>query len=883
MRMRDYRGIDEVEVTLAPVGITIIQGPNEVGKSSLAEAIDMLIRHPDSSKRDEIRSLQPVGRDVGPYVEADIESGHHRFTYAKQWLRQPSTTLTITAPAPAHHTGREAHEAVEGILAGSADLHLFRALWLRQGDALVGSAPGVGGTLGEALDAAASAGTTAGDDGDALVTAIKEERSRWYTETGREKQALTDLRDALAAAADDDAAARLDLAALAASVADLERLRRELAAADAVEPARRSSVADLERDLDAATVSASHAREAAQAADAAGARADLAVSAVGVRRRQVAEITADEQRLGALRDEAAGAGERLAAVAERRDAARVALDAAAAALALAQAAFELADRDDTHLRDLFDHTQLRQRRTRVAEADRLIADGEAFLAACRVDDVLMRRIEAAAEESAEARGRREAGAMRVRVTAEAEVRLEFEGATHDLAAGEVADLAPPPGAGMRIPGVARIEFADPLARDPASDDPGAALAALLREAGVGADPEGVATARDLLRRRGEEEARVHAARGSRAADLDDLTPDEMDGKITRADERITTYREARSADVPLPVDREATKRVRAEAESAAAAAREVVERTRGDHDAAEAVLRNADMEQAGRSERTTLVEERVAAARLVLEAARAETSDEGIERAADEASCAAGEARAVAQAAATASGQADAVSVTARLGNARKALSRLDAERGDARVAIATLEATVERDGDLGLAGRVSSTEAAVEHARTDLAAADRRARAVALLHEVVMRHRDEAHRAYVAPYRAEVERLARGVFGPGISVDVAHEDLGIISRTLNGRTLRLADLSGGAREQLAIIGRLAAAGIAAGTDGGDGAVPVIMDDVLGFTDASRLEGLGAALVAAGERTQVIVLTCAPERYAAIGSATTVRMEPRGR
>jgi uncharacterized protein YhaN len=54
----------------------------------------------------------------------------------------------------------------------------------------------------------------------------------------------------------------------------------------------------------------------------------------------------------------------------------------------------------------------------------------------------------------------------------------------------------------------------------------------------------------------------------------------------------------------------------------------------------------------------------------------------------------------------------------------------------------------------------------------------------------------------------------------------------------------------------------------------------VIIDDALGYSDPTRLEGIGAALARAGEGAQVIVLTCMPDRYAGIGSATVVRMEP---
>jgi uncharacterized protein YhaN len=182
--------------------------------------------------------------------------------------------------------------------------------------------------------------------------------------------------------------------------------------------------------------------------------------------------------------------------------------------------------------------------------------------------------------------------------------------------------------------------------------------------------------------------------------------------------------------------------------------------------------------------------------------------------------------------------------------------------------------------GDRGLADQVENAAAAREACRASLHAAEAQAMAATHLYEVLRRHRDAAQRAYVAPYRTEVERLARSVFGPGTSVEIGHAHLEIASRTRNGSTVRFQDLSGGAREQLGIIGRLAAAGIAARAEDGRPGVPVIIDDALGFSDASRLEGLGAALVSAGERTQVIVLTCVPERYAGVGSATVVRMQP---
>ena len=80
------------------------------------------------------------------------------------------------------------------------------------------------------------------------------------------------------------------------------------------------------------------------------------------------------------------------------------------------------------------------------------------------------------------------------------------------------------------------------------------------------------------------------------------------------------------------------------------------------------------------------------------------------------------------------------------------------------------------------------------------------------------------------------------------------------------------------------MLSRLACAALvsppdAQGAGAGDtGGVPVIFDDALGYSDPTRLARLGAAFNVAGDRCQVIVLTCVPDRYAHIGSAQVVRL-----
>lgn len=148
-----------------------------------------------------------------------------------------------------------------------------------------------------------------------------------------------------------------------------------------------------------------------------------------------------------------------------------------------------------------------------------------------------------------------------------------------------------------------------------------------------------------------------------------------------------------------------------------------------------------------------------------------------------------------------------------------------------------------------------------------------RRANAVELLRTVMTRHREAARLRYVEPFRAEVQRLGRIVFGDDFEVEI-DGDLSICSRTLNGRTVPYESLSGGAKEQLGIVARLAGAALVAKED----SVPVLIDDALGFTDTGRLTKMGEVFDAVGGDGQVIVLTCSPERYASVGDARHVEL-----
>lgn len=120
---------------------------------------------------------------------------------------------------------------------------------------------------------------------------------------------------------------------------------------------------------------------------------------------------------------------------------------------------------------------------------------------------------------------------------------------------------------------------------------------------------------------------------------------------------------------------------------------------------------------------------------------------------------------------------------------------------------------------------------------------------------------------------REKIEQLGRLVFNDSFQVEVS-KDLSITNRTLDGITVPFNSLSGGTREQLSLISRLACAM----TVSKDGGASLILDDALGYTDPDRLRLMGAVLAKAAKECQIVIFTCVPDRYGNVGEATIVSL-----
>ncbi|UPK76891.1 AAA family ATPase [Nocardioidaceae bacterium SCSIO 66511] len=864
--LEHFRGVDSTTVELAD-GVTIVEGPNEAGKSTIAEAISLLFDHRDSSRRQEVRAVHQVGADVGPYVEVELTVGDYEVTYAKRFLRRPSTSLHITAPTPEQLTGREAHERMSTILKETLDDALWSAMRVAQGSSLDQADLADVGVLRAALDDGSSDGAAGESDQD-LLRRVASEYTRYFTpNTGQPTGELSAAVDAYESARSEYDRLSEELESVDAHVrryaaidAEVDRLGEE----ESEHAARLADARRRERGLGELRASHEHAVAAVEAASI---RLRDAGTAVGVRSQLVSELGERRTTLTGLETEVAARRDDVTALDREADEAAVRAREARAEVREREEAYRAATDAAHTIRLGREAADLEERVERASQARADAVTAESVLAAVRVDDAGLEEVvelEAAVRTATELR-RLGASVLDVETLGDAEVRID--GGDPD-ADGRRAVVAPTT---VEVPGVVRVTVRPGRADDEQAAEverAEAALAAALDDAGVAdvrAARDAVASAREARAASELARARMRDALG----DVDDLESLAATAAATR--ERHTELSSRHDGDMPESI---------AAADDLATIARHayddvsrvvdeldgVVRERQSALSSAREALAKCEQQHEGESVEAERVSER-------LSTARAETSDDELDEAVADARTALDEAVHERDRADAALAAAEPDVLAERLANAEAVGERLARARRELEDEKQQITGKLDGFASRGLHDQHEAAAAALEHAESELARIERRADAARLLYDTLREHRDTARRRYIAPYRAAIEGLGRVVFGPDLSVEITDE-LTIAARTLAGRTVSFGSLSGGAREQLAIIGRLAVASL---VDPADGA-PLILDDALGHADPERLERIAAILNRAGEHHQVIVLTCHPERFRTMTAAATVRL-----
>ena len=871
VELRNYRGVEGRSVEFAPEGITVVEGPNEIGKSSIAEAIDLALEELDSTAKRAVVDTRPVGKDVGPEVSLDVETGPYLFHLRKRFLRSALTELHIERPHPEDLTGREAHERVRAILADTMDVGLWKALRIQQGSAVDQPSLADQSSLSAALDRAAGE-VPAGEEEESLFEFAHSEYLNYWTETGRRKRESVGFGEAIDEAKANLARIEGALAQIEADVESSARLEQEIGGLRERDVRQAARLGELKAQLEQlkkreAEVTAIEAEwEVARTHTVAAADANRA------REQAIADLEAAAAERTRLADEHETASAALETAKERVSTAEAALKSAESSRDRARDEAQLRRADLSWRRDEEDLAQLMERKTRIDVALAALESAAAVLGANKMDAATLEGINSLHHDIEVARARLDARAPHVRVEAMGAVNGAADGETFELASGDVFERTLVDSLTLSIPRVltlsltAGIEGISPVTQLQRDEEEFARLCA----------QAGAADAEDARRLRTQRmEAESMRAEQSRilAENLKELTPEAIESRLATLRTQVGQYRTERGSNPPIASTEAKARAMAEEADALLGRAERASTAASREADSARTRWNELQLDAGEVGVELRLAGEKVERLSAALDSARAEAPDTTLLARLDDAQSAAAVIVERLKSARADLDTENAEGIRQRFKVADEAVATTARELRSAEDELLAVQTRLRDHGEDGLAEDLDAARSALATAERDRDQYERRAAARRLLFDTLRDERDLARRSYVAPLQHQIERLGGFVFGNDFRVEL-DDELRIVKRTMGSQTIPFQSLSIGAKEQLGLITRLACAMIVSP----DGGVPLVLDDALGNSDPVRLEGMCAVLSVAGHQSQIIMLTSQPDRYQQVGEARIVRL-----
>ncbi len=869
LALENWRGVASREIGFSS-GVTLIEGPNEIGKSTLVEALRTLFDEMDSSNKKTVKAIQPVGQDVGSRVEAEIITGDYHIVYSKTYNKGKKTELRILEPKSEQLTGREAHERADQLLLETIDRGLWDALLVEQGKEIKGAYLAESDGLARALDEAAGSSTAEQGDSD-LFRSVQAEYEQYFTlRAGKPKfDGLTNdvvaARATVEAAREDLAAIEIDSAAHQRCVAEIRRLEDGL-------PKLQQNVQQYQTSWEAITTLQQKVANKKTEVDTAQQLLQVAVNEQDRRKAMAGDLLSSGQKLATKSEALAPLAERAKTVSLASEEADRELKKLKADVKAARAALELDRADLQHLQSLEKLQAQKKRLKSLQELAEKATVERAKLAEIKIDAAGLELLRRAEKDLHIAIGKRDTATSTVAITAEKQLQISLNDEPLAIATGAIETRTVAAELRVAIPGVANIRITPSQS---AADleatvvEYEKALSALFTKYGVKNLGDAVATeaqcaaaARDL---KSWNEKIIELLGNDSEADLQ--------ANVIHLQANCDSYTAERSSDTPLPenvqqatIQAQSSANVLLRCETTAESRQESCERLRDEYGQADADQRVAKQEVDGLTQEGQRQQ-------LQLDEARAAESDDIIQ------------ARAAAKTAKMETLQAELTDLANQLDsaspdvaetlltNAQESLKRADNDLNVRQRELAVLEDRLSQAQANGRFETLEVAERHLEELETRYEATTQRANAARRLWETLNKHRDATRKAYVKPLQDGIEQLGRIVFGADFSIEL-DDSWTLVTCTRNAITIPFEALSVGMQEQLGILTRLAAARIVSNQDG----VPLIIDDALGFSDPARLETMGAAIAATGKDSQIILLTCTPGRFTHVGNAEVVRL-----
>lgn len=209
----------------------------------------------------------------------------------------------------------------------------------------------------------------------------------------------------------------------------------------------------------------------------------------------------------------------------------------------------------------------------------------------------------------------------------------------------------------------------------------------------------------------------------------------------------------------------------------------------------------------------------------------------------------------------------DLESIEAALTRARSIEAAADKEINALREDMAGLNAEIRAQSEEAVEEKWRETVEALTAATARVEAFVREVAVLQRVTTALETARSEARELYLKPVMAELGPLLRLLFD---DVSITFDDKTLLPQTIlrNGQEEDVDRLSGGMREQLSVLTRLAFARLLA-RDGRP--APVILDDALVYSDDDRIEKMFDALHRQSRDQQIIVFSCRQRAFQRLG------------
>ncbi len=869
IEVRDFRKLRHVVVADLQDGLNVVVGDNEAGKSTLLAALRTGLFERHRIGGEVAQRMLPFGEQVRPEITLEFELEGRPWRLFKAFCQRPEALLEgpgerITGdgveerlaellgftPPGRGGSKPEEHQGAHGLL------------WVEQGVAHRSLGVGAGReSLAAALETEVGQ-VLGGERGRMLLSQAEDRRLGFWTRTDRPRgvwKALAEEAEALAA---ETAELERRLAAQDGRVSELARLEEALARHE-----REATLAGAEHDHTVAREEMARTDQLDAALREAGRALALALA-----QRDAAAERRSAREVLAKRAEAAGRAwqEAEARAKEARDLLAVASATArraAEVLGTDRAALQQADGQVAAVEEALARGRAEEEQAKLAAQVEACEEAEgrrrAALAAAEAIALTAKdlaEIEDLAREADRRRARQEAASVRIDLAPDGAQTILVNGQAH----APNAPLRLSQETELSLEGFGRLRIhpgggLGDLARE--AEDAARALADRLRTAGLSSPAE----ARQALQRKQEAQQEAATQRSIAAA----LAPQ---GPETLA-QAVVTLRAALNRPLSPAALRlgSATEADLTEARRQRREAAQAVEATEASAKAAEATRAAADRDLA-------TLEERAAGARREYEAldadlaqARSQAADDMLAEALGQTDATLEEARATEDKARAALDASDPDLARLRLLRAGKAEAAIRADIDTLRREARDLRVELSALGRDGLGEQLAEAQGRLALARKRLLQQEQEAQAARLLHDTLTSAQRDSKDRWLGPVRARVHPYLK-LLEPDGEVVLNEETLEIEGFMRDGRHEPFEALSMGAREQVAVITRLALADLLRASRRPSA---VILDDALVNTDEGRLDRMHLVLHRAAEHLQVLILTCRERDFLRLGAPVT--------